>query len=434
MNQQPSWQPQQPPNNQQPWDQYPQPYQQTFYNQPTQGNPGQFQQSFNINIPPSKKPGIRTWYASRTTKSKISLVCGVIFMLLLFFSLIGVAVGSLRFVTQSHQVLKPGSPGVKEVSTLTPNPLPPGGYLASGSTYVLFIQFTNTNNTLSGEWNQATIITNTVNNMLQVSSFQTNFSAFLNGTQFNLDESGRTLAGSYNGNNVTIEFPQQDGTLAPITLTPASIDDYNTAITNLQNTVNQDNQNAADVQATSIALSATATATADQQNRLNYDLQNIGGAISSLNTDANFNSLFGQYQNDLNQEQKDYQTEQTDAQAGCSNGNAGVVASDVGAIQSDVGTIQSDDGAFGSDKSAVSSDISNVQSFIDAIQQHWNNLGRQSPGVTQSDIDTALHKGNTAIQNAQAAIGSATSKIQGYDSTAQQILQQAKNLYNSMNC
>lgn len=95
---------------------------------------------------------------------------------------------------------------------------------------------------------------------------------------------------------MTIEFPQQDGTLAPITLTPSSIDDYNTAISNLQSTVYQDNQNAANAQATVSTFAATATATTDEQNRLNYDLQNIGSAISSLNSDANFSSLFGQYQ------------------------------------------------------------------------------------------------------------------------------------------
>src|SRR5260370_37719135 len=130
--------------------------------------------------------------------------------------------------------------------------------------------------------------------MRQVTPIHTSFSAFLNGTQFNLDVNGRQYAGSFDGNNVTIEFPQQDGTLAPITLTHARIDNYNNAITNLQNTVNQENQNTADAQATASTMAATATATSDEQNRLNYDLANIGRAISSLQSDADFSSILKQ--------------------------------------------------------------------------------------------------------------------------------------------
>ena len=326
----------------------------------------------------------------------VIVLISLLLALLLFFSCIGTAVGRANLAPHSNQAATVQTVTLTSAQTPTTNPPSPSGYLASGSNYVLFIQFINTNGTLSGEWNEADVVANTSTNVLQVNPFHTNFSAFLNGTQFNLDVNGHTYAGSFDGNNVTIEFPQQDGTLAPITLTPSSIDNDNIAITNLQNNVNQENQNTADVQATASTMAATATVTTDRQNRLNYDLANIGGAISSLNTDAHLNSLFGQYQKDLNQEQKDYQTEQNDAQAGCNNGNAAVVASDVGVIQSD-------DGVFVSDKSVASSDISNVQSFIDAIQQHWKNLSQQSPGVTQ---------------NAQAAISSATSQIHGYDATS----------------
>jgi len=432
MSQQPPWQPQQPPNNQPQWGQQPSQYQQSFYNQPTQATPGQFQQPPYNNVPPPRKPGIWTWYKSRTKRVKLALGCGAVLALLLFFSGIGVAVGGVNFVTQSHQAAIAVSPGVTHLPTLTPNPPAPDGYLATGSSYVLFIQFTNTNGTLSGEWNEADVVTNTYQNILQVSPFHTSFSAFLNGTQFNLDVNGRMYAGSFDGNNVTIEFPQQDGTLAPITLTPASIDNYNNAITNLQNTVNQENQNTADAQATASIMAATATVTTDEQNRLNYDLQNIGSAISSLNTDANFSSLFQEYQKDISQEQKDYQTEQIDAQAGCSN--ASVVSGDVSVISGDTSVINGDDSVSQGDTNVVSTDIASVQDFVNKIEQHWNDLGKSSLGVTQNDIDTAVHNGNAAIQNAQAAISSATSQIHGYDATSQQILQQANNLYSSMKC
>lgn len=433
MSQQPPWQPQQTPNGQSQWGQNMPPQSQaSFYNQTTQATPGQFQQSSSNYIPPSGKPGLWGWYKSRTRRVKLSIGCGTFLALLLFFFCIGTALGRANPSSYAHQSVTDQTHTSQAGQTPTTYPLAPGGYLASGSNYVLFLQFTNTNGMLLGEWNEADVVPSTSTNVMQVNPFHTSFSALLNGTQFNLNVNGHTYAGSFDGNNVTIEFPQQDGTLAPITLTPSSIDDYNTAISNLQSTVNQENQNAANAQATASTLAATATATTDEQNRLNYDLQNIGSAIGSLNSDANFSSLFGQYQNDLNQEQQDYQTEQNDASGGCSN--ASQVSADVNQVQADTNQITADDNQFQADKNQISSDVSVVQDFVNKIAQHWNDLGKTSPGVTQNDIDTAVHNGNTALQNAQAAISSANSQIHGYDATSQQILQQANNLYSSMKC
>src|SRR5258708_15394440 len=219
------------------------------------------------------------------------------------------AVGDVNFVTQSRQAAIAVSPGVTSVPTLTPNPPTPGGYLTTGSNYVLFIQFTNTNGTLSGEWNEADVVTNTYKNILQVSPFQTSFSAFLNGTQFNLDVNGRTYAGSFDGNNVTIEFPQQDGTLAPITLAPASIDNYNNAITNLQNTVTQENQNTADAQATTTATTNEQQATSDANAQLGNALNQLGADTNTLSS-ISFSDTLNAYASSWQQMQKDYAQEQ----------------------------------------------------------------------------------------------------------------------------
>ncbi len=432
MSQQSPWPPQQPSSNQQRWGQQPPQYQHSFYNQPTQAIPGQFNQFLYHNFPPQRRPGLRTWYRSRTRKVKLSLVCGTILALLLFFSCIGTAVGKVNFTTLSHQAGIVVSSGVSHVPLLPANPPAPGGYLASGSDYVLFIQFTNTNGTLSGEWNEALMATNTYTNMLQVNPFHTSFSAILNGTQFNLDVNGRTYAGSFDGHNVTIEFPQQDGTLVPITLTPASIDDYNTAITNLQNSVNQENQNSADAQATARTLAATATVTSDEQNRLSNDLANIGGAISSLQSDADFSSILKQYSDEISQMQQDYQHEQSDANGGCANN--GTVGVDDGTVQVDQGSIQVIDGSLQVQISSLQSDLANVEDFVQKIQQHWNNLGKVAPNVSQNDINAAVQKGTNAINQAKANLQSAQNQAAGFDSQAKHIVGQADSLSNNMHC
>ncbi len=107
MNQQPPGQPQEPlygqqPFGQQQWDQQPPGYQQSYYNQPTQATPGQFQRPpYNNFPPPRRQSSIWQWYKSRTKKVKLSIGCGMILAVLLLFSCIGTAVGSVNLATQS---------------------------------------------------------------------------------------------------------------------------------------------------------------------------------------------------------------------------------------------------------------------------------------------------------------------------------------------
>jgi hypothetical protein len=139
MNQQPPWQPPEPPYGQQPfgqqqWDQQVPPYQPPFYNQPTQeGRPGQFQQPPYNNFPPPKRQsGIWQWYKSRTKKVKISIGCGAILAVLLLFACIGTAVGSVNLATQStptpttqsNQAAIPASSVVTTLPTPTPSSIP----------------------------------------------------------------------------------------------------------------------------------------------------------------------------------------------------------------------------------------------------------------------------------------------------------------------
>lgn len=124
---------QEPPNNQPQWDQQVPPYQQSFYTQPTQAAPGQFQQPPFTNFPPQRnQSGIWKWYTSRTTKVKLSIGCGAILALLLFFACIGTAVGSVNLATQatptptipSHQAALLVSPTATNTPTPTPTPTP----------------------------------------------------------------------------------------------------------------------------------------------------------------------------------------------------------------------------------------------------------------------------------------------------------------------
>ncbi len=317
------------------------------------------------------------------------------------------------------------------------------GFLAVGTTGVTFIQFVENNGQLTGQLQGVDLMNG------QAHSYNEALTGILANGQISLSVSWfgitLTLTGTYDGSTLILNYPDNNGHLIPTTFQPATVSDYNTSVDNfesnvqataiaVQNAQATQDQQIAESQATAVAAQATAAYIADEQNRLNYDLANIGSAISSLTTDADFSSLLQQYQNDINQEQKDYQTEQSDAQAGCSNGNAGVVAGDDGVVNGDVGVIHGDDGVLQGDTNLLSTDIASVQDYVNKIAQHWHDLGHSSPGVSQNDINTALQHGNDALKQAQVNQQDAQNKAAQFDSAAKQILQQADNLYASMHC
>src|SRR5436309_14022855 len=68
----------------------------SYYHQPTQANPRQFQRPPTYPYPPRNR-GLWAWYKTRSRNMKLGLGCGTILALLLFFSCIGSAIGSSNF-------------------------------------------------------------------------------------------------------------------------------------------------------------------------------------------------------------------------------------------------------------------------------------------------------------------------------------------------
>ncbi len=317
-----------------------------------------------------------------------------------------------------------------------------GGWLYSYSNAVEFFQLTVNDNQVSGQEQEEYMTDSTPPSLQQDSS---TVSGIFNGTQVTLTFSVygfpiRTYAGTYENNALTLTVPNQSGNLQNITYQPASADDYNNAVQRFQQSVNQAIQAYNDGMATATAAAyqqqmaaATASAIADDQQRLVYDLSNIGGAINQLTSDADFSSVINSYSSDLSSMQKDYSTEQSDASQGCNNLN--IVAGDLNSVYGDNNSIYGDDNSFSSQSSSVQGDISNVQDYVSKIQQHWSDLGQQPfSGVSASDVSNAVQSGNTAIAQATKSMNDAQSKSSGYDNQAKQIVQQAQALYNGMNC
>src|SRR5713101_3223786 len=92
-----------------------------WYNQPTQINPGQFQQP-PYNPPPRNSTGIWAWYKTRSRKAKIGLGCVMVRWFLLFFSCIGTAIGSSHLATLATPAttLTPTATSVQAAELMSP--------------------------------------------------------------------------------------------------------------------------------------------------------------------------------------------------------------------------------------------------------------------------------------------------------------------------
>jgi len=329
------------------------------------------------------------------------------------------------------------------------------GFLAEGSSAVVFIQFVQNNEQLTGQLQMVS-----ATNDGQVHSYNVALTGTLSNGQISLSASWfglsiSTVTGTYDGSTLILNFPDNNGHLNPIQFQSATVSDYNSAVdtftANVQATAaaaqnaqataeeqSAESQATADAQqaesqATAASSQATATARATAQDHLNYNLQNIGGAINALKADADFSSLLKQYSDELGQMQKEYQQEQSNAAGGCPN--YGAVGSYDAGVQSYEAGIQSLDAGLQSQISGVQNDISNLQTYTTGISNIWNNeLGKQAPGISQSNIYSALQQGNNALKQAQANQQDAQNKAAQFDSAAKTILQQADSLYNNMHC
>lgn len=118
---------QQPPYGQQPNQQAPQYKPPSFYNQPTQGVPGQFSSPpYNNFPPPRKRTGLWGWYKTRTRRMKIGLGCGTLIAVILFFSCIGSAIGSSNLASTPTPTPTSGQAAfiISPTATQIPTPVP----------------------------------------------------------------------------------------------------------------------------------------------------------------------------------------------------------------------------------------------------------------------------------------------------------------------
>lgn len=303
------------------------------------------------------------------------------------------------------------------------------GFLATGTNYVDFMQWTNTNGALSGS---AQVVYATGTPPEQTTSNQTiPISGTIHGSAISISFGSQPASfGTISGGDITIDFPQSDGTLPPITFHTASAADFNTAVAILQSGIGTTNSNTAAEQAQAKA----AKAVDDDVSAVNTDLGWLAHDQQLLPSEPSQESTEVQHAaQDLTNTQK--ASDATIAEAHqYPDGNDGHVCSDAAGVSSDASGVSSDAAGVESDAVGISGDLGTVRHRIDTTNTDFAKLQQDMGGApgyvpagtpTQAQITAQESQLQSEISSIVAATNGLIEKGNGMVVTAYQYANQA---------
>jgi len=299
----------------------------------------------------------------------------------------------------SHVTAAPRSKSASPTTTTKPGPKPVGtGYLAKGSTTVVFIQWTDENNHLKGTA-QETSITGTAPTQ-HLSTSTISVTGQINGTLITLSFNGNNEEfGTISGNSFTVNFPQSNGTLAPVTFKTATASQYNGVVAVLRSEISSANSNARAQE----QKAATET-TIDQ------DAKSVISDIDSLETtETSLDKAVVSVNTSLSQEGTQLATTQSalNSETSCfTAGRVELTASRVELTASRVGSSADD---VKSDITSIRSQIGTLKTAAATLAAAESNFGGYVP--PDQPAATAVTQ---AVAAANAAITAAISTTNGY--------------------
>ena len=312
---------------------------------------------------------------------------------------------------------KPGS-----AHTSANNPVPNAvgaGYLANESGAVAFIQWTQSGQNLSGTAQVETLSGYPPNQ--SVSTDTISVSGQFSGSTIRLSfNGGATVFGTLSGGSFTVNFPQTDGSLAPVTFTAATATQFNQALAVLRGHTGSANQNAAEAE----------TDTSEQQS-IDKWASSVEGDISGITQDTGtLSSDLGGFTQDLATAKGDLatvageeQTVVTESQNGTDNDQ---VCDDSDTVQDDADTVGDDGDTVSDTADTVETDLSRLRGDISGIQQDFaslQNAQAQQPSYrdnapSQDGVNQAVAAANAAIAAALNTANDDIAQVNAYETQA----------------
>jgi len=284
-------------------------------------------------------------------------------------------------------------------ATATTTPPVGNGYLSSSSTAAIFIQWNQSGDSVSGTAQDDSITGTPPNETLSTNTITV--AGQQNGSTISLSFAGNTEEfGTIAGGSFTLNFPQSDGSLAPVTFQQSSTSAFNSAVATLNASIAQDNQTAAEQ-----------AQIAKEQSIINGDVQAVDGDISTLNS-TSFSNDLAPLAGDVSKAATDLASSQQEAQT--ANGEQGAVnqCDDAGTSEDDAGYVQDDAGSVDDVASQVENDASSVRTLITKASSDYQQLQADEGNLPSYQDDApSLPDLNQAIASAQQVIASAIASV-----------------------
>lgn len=296
-------------------------------------------------------------------------------------------------------------------SRSTSNPPTGSGYLATGSGYVMFLQWNDANGSLdgtlqavqeSGDPPNETTFSNTISVTGTITGSSLSLSVGSSPLQF----------GTVSNGSFTIDIPQNNGTLAGVTFSSASASSYNRAVATMDNEISSANQ-AAEQQDLMIhdehkIYKAAAT--------VESDIQGVAGDESGMSSDVQGvgSDLSGEAQ-DLASTKAAAQSVEAEAQRH-PNGDGGEVCGNAAGVAGDAAGVAGDASGVEGDASSVVSDIQGLQSAVSGLESDYSTYTTDEalvPSYLAPNAPPASQVSQVAAA-ASAAINSAVSTTNSY--------------------
>jgi hypothetical protein len=316
----------------------------------------------------------------------------------------------------------------------------PTGYLINDNSNVIFIRWTEVDKNLSGQMQifqiqnengnqQGNSSTHSVSGVLDKGNISLNFtgSVWLDGL------GGQVWTGTLKGKILTLVIPNSDGKLNTVLLQSATVEDYNNAITNLQNNMADTNKLIKNQKIEQALAQAEADKIAIQQNEVAISNQNLSKNINYIpniikqnnDTTSGFDEILISYATHYADLQDKYAQIKTDASVSpLTDSMIGSIESQLGSMESTLGSIESDGGSMESRQGSVDTYISELNDLKLSIEKNWTYLQN---AVTANM--TGSPKAQFTSDDTKNAINSVTSEIERVNSLSQEKHKQSDKIY-----
>ena len=293
------------------------------------------------------------------------------------------------------------------------------GYLATGSGYVVFIQWTTSGDSLSGTAQETTLNGSPPNSSVntQTISLSGTFTGSTIALRFN---DGAEVFGTLSGGSFTVNFPQSDGALAPITFTTATAKQFNQALSRLQGKTGSANQSA-----------AAAQAIAKQRSTIDTEARAVAEDISGIGSDqTQLSNDLGGFSSDLATMKSDLATVASQEQAVITESQNGTdpnqVCDDSNTDGDDANTVGDDGNSVSDTANSIETDISTLRGDVTTLNSDFSGLqSAQAQQPSYSDGAPTSKAVASAVASAQAAIAAALNEANGAIGQANSYEQQA---------